>query len=395
MKKMSNNSLKDIASRLKWATILRKERRSREEAYRSLAACYEKMMRRMWHRLNTSKENEPNPCFHFNKTNATATFYFEREADGKKSHTWTMGDPNNEQVGTLLKDLNRKTEIPYFISDEIIVATAIASISSKKDHATEEESIKILHDYYATEPYKPLELSQVWMSRLNSTMCNIWQMAPIMKRTMQIAEERGLSPVIAQKLAMEEVKVPELPSCLNSDNGDGRVNMSYPGSFFYTIDHHGMAICKEFPNEYLNLSDYETMKVVASTIYRDLTLNQDLDDLGISGALYFLQEEPEWNGGNLFPWEASQTKRYAVNFDDGESTHQIDVFETEKEALTFMKQEVDTFKNGTNKFYAQFPALTEDGDIYADFELALLDDNGNFQETILFWNILQDYHSPS
>lgn len=352
-------------------------------------------MRRMWHRLNTSKEKEPNPCFHFNKTNATATFYFERETDGKKSHVWMMGDPNNEIVGALLQDLNRKTEIPYFISDEIIVATAIASISSKKDLATEEESIKILHDYYATEPYKPLELSQVWMSRLNSTMCYIWQTAPIMKRTMQIAEERGLSPAIAQKLAMEEVKISELPSCLNSDNGDGRVNMSYPGSHYYTIDHHGMAICKEFPNEYLNLSDYETMKVVAATIYRDITLNQDLDDIGISGALYLMPEEPEWRGGNLFPWEASQTKRYAVNFDDGENTHQIDVFETEKEALTFMKQEVDKFKNGTNKFYAQFPALTEDGDIYADFELALLDDNGNFQETILFWNILQDYHPPS
>ena len=348
----------------------------------------------MWHRLNTSKEKEPNACFHFNKTNATATFYFERVADGKKSHIWMMGNPNNEKVGAQLQDLNRKTEIPYFISDEIIVATAIASISSKKDVATEEESIEILNDYYATEPYKPLELSQVWMSRLNSTMCNIWQMAPIMKRTMQIAEERGLSPAIAQKLAIEEVKVPELPSCLNSDNGDGRVNMSYPGSYYYTIDHHGMAICKEFPNEYLDLSDYETMKVVAATIYRDLTLNQDLDDLGISGALYLIQEEPEWRGGNLFPWQARHSKRYVVIFDDGQETHQKGIFETEEEALTAMKQEVNIFRSGTNDFYSQFPALTEDGEIGADFELARLDEDGNFEAPILFWNIEMEYHKP-
>ena len=53
-----------------------------------------------------------------------------------------MGNPNNEKVGAQLQDLNRKTEIPYFISDEIIVATAIAL--PQKDVATEEESIEIL-----------------------------------------------------------------------------------------------------------------------------------------------------------------------------------------------------------------------------------------------------------
>ena len=124
-------------------------------------------------------------------------------------------------------------------------------------------------------------------------------------------------------------------------------------------------------------------------------MNQDQDDLGISGALYLIQEEPEWRGGNLFPWEATQSKRFAVNFDDGEQTHQIQVFATKEEALKFMKQEVEKVKNGTNEFYSQFPALTEDGDIGADFELALLDNNGNYEETVLFWNIEMEYHSPS
>ena len=338
------NSIKQIVGRLKWATIQRKERNSREEAYRELAKCYEKAMHHMWERVRNSTEKEPNSFFYFNKKNATATFYFEREADKKRSHTLRMGNPNDEKKGAQLKDLDRNVEIPYFITSEIIVATAIASILSDKDCVTEEESSKILHDYYAAEPYKPLSLSKVWMSRLNSTMCYIWKMAPIMKRAMQIREERGLDLVIAQKIAIEEVKIAEPPSCLNSDNEDGRVNMSYPGSFFYTIDHHGIAICKEFPNEYLDLSDYETMKVVAATIYRDLTSNKDLEDLGISGALYLMEEEPDWKDENLFPWQSFPTPLAPLWFEvvaDGYSHHYETLEEAESEKDIFESRGIE------------------------------------------------------
>ena len=43
------------------------------------------------------------------------------------------------------------------------------------------------------------------------------------------------------------------------------------------------------------------MKAVAATIYRDITLNQDPEDLGISGASWLLEKEPEWTGDNVFP----------------------------------------------------------------------------------------------
>ena len=140
------------------------------------------------------------------------------------------------------------------------------------------------------------------MCRLNTTLCNVWQAAPVMKRALEIAEDRGMKLVIAHKLAMEEVEAAELPSCFNSDNGDGRINMSYPGSCFYTIDHRGTAICKEYPSEFLDLSDYEKMLGVAGTIYKDITGCSD-DDTGRGGAIAILQEEPEWQDSNLFPWE--------------------------------------------------------------------------------------------
>ena len=126
-----------------------------------------------------------------------------------------------------------------------------------------------------------------------------------MHRAMELVEKKSMSMSIAHKIAMEEVEPAELelPKCMNSDNGDGRMNMSYMNSYFYTIDHHGIAVCREFPNEFLDLSDYEVMLTVAATIYRDITGNQDLDDAGISGASWLLQEEPEWMNGNLFPHE--------------------------------------------------------------------------------------------
>ena len=159
----------------------------------------------------------------------------------------------------------------------------------------------ILAKYYDLQEFNPLEISEVWSTRLNTMVCNFGNATPGMRRAKELVEECGLDFSVAHKIALDEVKVPELPACMRSDNGDGRINMSYAGSFYYTIDHYGMAICMEHPNEYLDLANYETMKTVAATIYRDITGNQDLEDLGISGASFLLEEEPEWEGDNLMP----------------------------------------------------------------------------------------------
>lgn len=388
-----NGAIKDVLGRLKWATSLRDKRIDRELAYRSSAECYEKMMDRMWSRVALQNERPPRPQFSFDKKTATATLFFERDQGGKRSHIWRLGDPHDERNAGLLQDLNRKEAVPYFISDEIIVATAIASMLSDKETATEEEAKRILFDYYETEPYSPLDLSRVWMSRLNSTLCSIWRMAPIMKRTIEISQERGIKHSIAQKMAMEEVEASELPKCLNSDNGDGRINMSYPGSCFYTIDHHGIAICKEFPNEHLDLSSYDSMKIIASTIYRDITLAKDLDDTGISGALLMIEEEPAWSGGNLFPWERSSTKMYAVLFLSGADNTVVNVFDTKEDAKKAFEIEVDLFAKGRES-YSNLEAVNAKGEATAGLSLVEMNEEYRLERYIECWNQVQGYYKP-
>lgn len=74
-------------------------------------------------------------------------------------------------------------------------------------------------------------------------------------------------------------------------------------SCFYTIEPNGTATCKEFPDEFIDLSNYETMLRVAVTIYKDITQCAD-DDAGLSGAFQSCQDEPQWKGANLFPDES-------------------------------------------------------------------------------------------
>ena len=149
------------------------------------------------------------------------------------------------------------------------------------------------------------ERSFVWFSRLNSTVCNLWSSASKTNLAVEMCEKRGLKFSDALEVASEEVNVPPLPDCRYSDNEDGRINASWYGkagigmSCFYTVDSNGIAACKEFPHEHIDLSDYNTMLTIAATIYRDLTSCAD-DDVGLSGALLACQDEPEWRGGNLF-----------------------------------------------------------------------------------------------
>ena len=61
------------------------------------------------------------------------------------------------------------------------------------------------------------------------------------------------------------------PQLRVSDNEDGTMNFSYPRSCFYTVDNDGVATCKEFPNEILDLNSFETLYAVCVTIFNDVT----------------------------------------------------------------------------------------------------------------------------
>ena len=73
----------------------------------------------------------------------------------------------------------------------------------------------------------------------------------------------------------------------------------------YTIDHHRVAICKEFPNELLDLSDYEMMKRVAATICKDIN-GEDVPGLG--DALWLVGAEPEWTDACVLSSDSSETE---------------------------------------------------------------------------------------
>ena len=149
-------------------------------------------------------------------------------------------------------------------------------------------------------------VSFVYASRLNSVLCNIWRVAPEMGRTMQLMEEKKLSFAEANDIAQQEVEIPQLPQCIHSDNEDGRTNVSWywfdggGQSCMYTVDAEGIAVCKEHPDEHLDLGDYEYLLGVAATIYCDLTRSSREGD-AVNGAIYMCQQEPKWKGGNLFP----------------------------------------------------------------------------------------------
>ena len=297
---------KTFYRRAKWATVWREDRNRRERAYLNLVEGYNMMLLRMWERLGPHNEGTPELKFMFSKSSATGMFVWRWQERDRFSHIWLLGN----DAGARLFDMSRSEDVPYYISDEIIAATAIASLMTEQDDENspevDEETVNgVLARYYEWQDYNPGEISGIWSSRLNTMVCNYWRTAPVARRAVELSTEKQLEISNAFKLALDEVIVPELPTCMRSNNGDGRMNMSYPGSYFYTIDHHGVAICREFPNEPLNLSDYETMLTVAATIYRDITGNKDQNDEGIGGASFLLEKEPEWDYENSFPWERS------------------------------------------------------------------------------------------
>ena len=304
--------VKKYVGRARWATFWREDRKRRELAYGTLAKGYHAMFLRMWERLGPPNGGTPEIRFIFSKATGTGVLCWRWMEKDHFSHIWLIGKEDRNKAESLF-DISRREDIPYYISDEIIAATAVASLLAEQNDdnqpVVDEETVNgMLARYYEWQEFNPLEISEVWSSRLNTMVCNFWKMTPIMRRTVELKQTTELSFSEAREKAFAEAKVPDLPDCIRSNNGDGRINMSYDDSYFYTIDHHGMVVCKEFPNEYLDISDYEVMKTVAATIYRDITGNQNLNDEGIGGANWLLEEEPEWINGNLMPCDRDKVQ---------------------------------------------------------------------------------------
>lgn len=145
--------------------------------------------------------------------------------------------------------------------------------------------------------------SFVWASRLNTHVCRIWRIFPVIRKGLEMVDEEGNRVPDAFEKAQEEVLVPPLPRCVHSDNEDGRTNVTWYGihpSYFYTVDADGIVSCREFPDEHLDLSHYDTMLGVAATIFCDLTSNDQQSD-AVNMAVLACEHEPEWKGEQLFP----------------------------------------------------------------------------------------------
>jgi len=112
------------------------------------------------------------------------------------------------------------------------------------------------------------EESEKYLTMLNNMVCIIWTQYELTKDI-------------------------TLPRCLNSKNEDGSVNVSYPGSCMYKIDWTGKTVCKEFPNEDLDISSLEILCVVAATIVKDITGDHSCYDEIWSVLIYHLKNQME------------------------------------------------------------------------------------------------------
>ena len=310
--------------RIKWATIWRKERKQRFEAYFAYAAQVKLHLAAIWTGLSIHP-GKPWPELDFMtfKDGGCGGFLFRWE--GRTSHFYMLGKPGRKQ-GAYLYDTERDENIPYYTHPEIIAAEAICSLTKPHKNggpscvvATEQEINGLLAKYHfhlVTDVGEshPKEISKVWVSRLNTMLVNLWQNAPVLLRTSQLEQQKGLEFQEALDIAFEEVdpKNMKLPAGRTSDNEDGRRNVSYEGSCFYTVDRRGIACCRDYPGEFLDLSEFDTLVRVARTIYQDITGCGD-DDKGLALALWaFSNSEPDWKDENLFPWERGEQEQQEV-----------------------------------------------------------------------------------
>ena len=204
------------------------------------------------------------------------------------------------------KDPNQESDAPEMSEEkrERINAEIKADLIRYTEHLLEEQKGPI-----DQATIQDNSVSWVYASRLNSVLSAIWEIAPEIGRTMQLMEEEELSLTEAATIAEQEVEIPELPECRVSDNEDGRTNVSwywFDGgryrnmSCFYTVDAEGIAVCKEHPDEYLDLSNYDYVLGVAATVYCDLTGSSRESDV-VNSTVYMCKGEPVWKGVNLLP----------------------------------------------------------------------------------------------
>ena len=313
-----------IELRFRWATVWRKYRNERYECYDSLMLLVKEHLTAIW-RILDLQPGKAMPEIHsmIFKYSGTAAFWFSWE--DKVSHQFMLGRPDPKKAAYIC-DLTSDEEVPYYTHPEILAARAIVSLikdpranTRVRSIATEEEVNQLLASYHMhlVTDYgesHPIEVSKVWVNRLNTMLVNLWQNAPVLLRTSQMEKEKGLEFKEALGIAFKEVDPEnmELPPGRTSDNEDGRKNLSYTGSCFYTVDRRGIANCREFPSEHLDLSDYSVLLQVAATIYKDITGCGDDDQALALGLWAFKDNEPEWMGDNLFPWERGEQEQQEV-----------------------------------------------------------------------------------
>lgn len=85
-------------------------------------------------------------------------------------------------------------------------------------------------------------------------------------------------------------------------------------------------------------------------------------------------------------------QKYAVYFDDSEDSTQIGVFTDKEEANQVFKKEVAELQQAIKD--GEWDELYEDTGDYPDVELALVDDDENYTDTVMFWNHSLGYHTP-
>ena len=288
-------TLPELIGRIRWATLKRGDRKSRERAYLRKAYCISVFAKEIWKAVYPS--DSPLVWMNsFTKHDACLSFFAVHE--GVKSDHYFLGlDQDN------FWDLSRcesDENISFWTSEEFVAANIIAQIKSNDVANPPDELVEtILNRYFEHEGIDADGQANAWLNRLNRLVCDLYQTAPVCVEALRLLEQ-GADFKESYEKAFATVERPELPTCIASVDSPGRYNMSYSydGSCFYTIDHDGFAVCKEFPNESLPLNDYETLKTVAYAIVKDI---RNGDESGLGDALYWLKEEPEWKGDCIMP----------------------------------------------------------------------------------------------
>ena len=84
--------------------------------------------------------------------------------------------------------------------------------------------------------------------------------------------------------------------------------------------------------------------------------------------------------------------KFAVYFDDSEHQQQMGVFTDKDDANKAFTDAVDTLKKEIED--GEWDELYEEIDDYPDIELAVVDENEDYTDTVMFWCHSKGYHEP-